>query len=425
MAQTAVQPLPTLAHGANEPAFSAGLRQAAWGKYLELPLPKNDEHWRRTDLRSLQLDALPAYTPGVVGQIPAEVAHLIPTDAAVLVQHNSTVVSVHLPQELAAQGVILASLVEAAESYPELVEPYLMRGGFDPAENKLTALHGAKWTGGFFLYVPRNVELTVPIWHVIWVDAPGAAVHTHSLVVADAHSRVSVAAWRGSVGAGLCTEAVEVCPQDGANVAYSCLQAWGPDTNAFHFRRARPGRDAQIKWSVADFGGQLVRSEVETAAVGEGSQSDIVTAFYASAGQHLDLLASAVHTGSHSRSNILSKGAVGAHGRVVYRGRGEIEAGAKQASCYQREQALILEDDARHDAIPSLYIHETDVAGAGHAATSGRVDELQLFYLQSRGISAEVAKRMVVEGFMAQVMAGFPCALRVEMQALLDRKLRT
>jgi Fe-S cluster assembly protein SufD len=168
-----------------------------------------------------------------------------------------------------------------------------------------------------------------------------------------------------------------------------------------------------------------VRSEIVNHVNGEGSESNLKVVFGATGRQHQDIVASQIHTGSNSRSDILGRGVLSGKAHTVFRGNGQIEKAAKNAATYQRQQALVLSDKgARADSIPALIINEHEVAGAGHAATVGQLDEEQLFYLMARGLSRQQAIRMLVLAFLGPVLEQIPVEeLREEMTRLMGEKV--
>ena len=167
-----------------------------------------------------------------------------------------------------------------------------------------------------------------------------------------------------------------------------------------------------------------MRSEIVNDVAGEGSESNLKVVFGATGRQHQDIVASQVHNGSFSRSDILGRGVLSGRAHTVFRGNGQINHAAKNASTYQRQQALVLSDKARADSIPALIINEHEVEGAGHAATVGQLDEEQLFYLMARGLTRQEAVRLLVMAFLAPVLEQIPVQeLRDEMIRLMGEKV--
>ena len=378
---------------ATEPVFLDSRRQQARELAAALALPaKTDEAWRRTSLEGLDLDA---YQPAAVkvtlkGDVP--------------------------------EGVIFTDMLTAAANHADLVAKYLGTQ-FDMGQNKLTAAQAAHLNGGLFLYVPRNVVVTEPL-QVVYEGAEGEAQYLHTLVVAEENSQVTILERYEGTGEYLSIAVVEVFPGANAKVRYGYLQNHAEDAWAFLFRRGKTGRDSTLEWVGGEFGGGLVRSELVTDVAGVGSESTIKVVYGATANQHIDLVASEVHTGDNSRSDILGRGVLSGKAHTVFRGNGQIKYQARNCSTYQRQQALVLSPTCRADAIPALIIDENEVAGAGHAATVGKLDEEQLFYLMARGLSRKQAISMLVMAFLSPVLDQIPVEeLRTEMTSLMGEKV--
>ncbi|GAX91203.1 Fe-S cluster assembly protein SufD [Effusibacillus lacus] len=414
-----------LADRFQETGWAKELRLQALEAYDVLDLPKQDEGWRNLRLKEVPLDSL--IPVGGKKETPEAVCSRIDSEAAgVIVHYNSDVTEIRLNPELEAKGVILTSLQNAIAEYPEKVEKYLGKL-YTYKESKFAALHYALRTGGAFLYVPKNVVIDAPFQVFTYGDIPNVGIFNHTLIVAEAFSQITVLEYSGSDlqgGTNIHSGAVEIFPQDGAKITYISLQNFDLGTYSFHPRRALLGRDSEVKWVASEFGGKIARSENTSYVDGDGANSEAVVVFFGSNEQSLDVSASMIHQGRNTTSDIVAKGVMNDKAKTIWRGLGHILPGSKGSSTYQKENSLILSENAKGDAIPGLLIEETDVAGAGHAATVGRIDEAHLFYLQSRGIPLKQAQRMIVEGFFGSVTELIPLEnVRAEVQSLVDRKL--
>ncbi|HWI51382.1 MAG TPA: Fe-S cluster assembly protein SufD [Symbiobacteriaceae bacterium] len=378
---------------ATEPAFLAERRRRALELSSALTLPaKTDEAWRRTSLEGLDVDA-----------------------------YKSSPARVRLSGKV-PEGVIFTDILTAAATHSEVVMRHL-GSLFAMSQNKLTALQAAHLNGGVFLYVPRNVVVTEPL-QVVYEAAEGEAQFLHTVVVAEENSQVTLLERYEGAGEYFSVSVVEVFPKGNAKVRYGYLQNQSEDAFAFIFRRGQTGPDSTLEWVGGEFGGGLVRSELVSDVAGQGSESTIKVVYGATGNQHIDIVASEVHTGNNSRSDILGRGVLSGRAHTVFRGLGQIKYHARECSTYQRQQALVLSPRCRADAIPALIIDENEVAGAGHAATVGKLDEEQLFYLQARGLSRKQAINMLVMAFLAPVLDQIPVEdLRTEMTSLMGEKV--
>mgnify|MGYP000856850989 FL=1 len=376
-----------------EPRFLEERRQAARSLTESLQLPaKTDEAWRRTSLEGLDVTQ---YRP-----VPARVT-----------------LKGSVPD-----GVIFTDLLTAAAEHADLVAQYLGKL-FPMDQNLLSASQAAHLNGGVLLYVPRGVVVPEPL-QVVYEAADGEAQYLHTLVIAEDNAEVTLLERYEGTGDYLSVAVVEVFPAQGARVRYGYLQNHSQDAWAFVFRRGVTGRDATLDWVGGEFGGALVRSEIVNNVDGAGSESSLKVVFGATDRQHQDIVAAQIHSGPFSRSDILGRGVLSGRAHTVFRGNGQIDYAAKNASTFQRQQALVLSDKARADSIPALIINEHEVEGAGHAATVGQLDEEQLFYLMARGLSRAEAVRMLVLAFLAPVLEQIPVAeLRDEMIRLMGEKV--
>lgn len=426
----------SLSRRLGEPAWLTERRLEAWDIFERLPMPSNkEEAWRRTPLRDLRLEEYTTYReerpvtryedlPDRLCPALSAIENLERSGAAVL-QYNSSVVFRTISEHLAGRGVVFTDLHTAAREYPDLFRRHFMTTAVAPGENKFTALHAALWSGGAFLYVPKGVYVPEPLQFAHWSDYPGLSVFHHTLIVAEEGARVALLERLESVDGQPVLQAgvVEVFAAPGSRVTYAALQRWGDQVRSFAVRRARVGAGAVVDWVAGEFGGAVARVDQESLLEGEGAQSHGITLFFAGSGQHLEIGAGAVHGAPRTSSEILVRGVLAGEGRAAFRGLGRIRRGAHGSRMSQREQSLLLGGRCRADAVPALLIDDNDVQ-AGHAATAGPVDREQMFYLMSRGIPEEEARRMIIHGFFQPLFERIPPgSLRREFAALIDAKI--
>lgn len=410
-----------------EPEWLTEARAKAWEAYQGLRLPgPHDEDWRRTDVSRVRLPEVVAEAPGgPTAPLPERLRKVAESGKALVLEGGAvTARPAGLPD-----GVVVTDLETAAREHPDLVQEHLMRRAVRADEHIFAALHAAIWRGGVFIYVPPGVRVEEPIHTVEWAGGAGAGLFGHTLIVAEAGAEVAIAQYLGSaatpdrtVQAG----AVEIWAKPGAQVRYASVQNWGSGVWSFMTRRALVQKDARVDWLIGEFGGSLVRSEQRTVLDEPGAQGNLKLVFFGSGDQHIDLVAEDLHVpGSHrSAGDILGRGVLADSARAVFRGVGHIMRGAKGCECFLRENALLLNRGCRVDSIPSLFIDDDDVVRGGHAATSGRVDDEELFYLRSRGIPENRAKRLIVTGFLQPLLeAAQGTGLRSEIESLIDGKL--
>lgn len=413
-----------------EPDWLRELRVAAWRWYQEAPMP----HLERTRLRESLFTgyelAQPVRSAAAWADLPATMREGVGLDSeptnTVLLGNGYAQFSA-LDQGWQDQGVVFCSLAEAVVRHPDLVREALMGEAAPAKMDKPWSLNAALWTDGVFLYVPPKVEVTVPLQSIIWGEG-NVGLFDRTLVVAGPQSQVTLIERTTSPAQGgptLRTSVVEVYAREGAQVKYCALQTLDEEqTTNLVYRRAILEPHSSVQWVIGEFGSALSTSISESQLRGRGSESTNLTVFFSGGQQHLDVEPRMYHTGTHTQSNILVKGVAKDNGRSVYVPITSMEDQADEAAAFQRGTTLLLDKRAQAYCIPQLFVAEEAVAGAGHAATVGRVDEEQLFYLRSRGLTEEQAKKLMVYGFFHPVIAMVPVeAVRQQLEQLIDRKM--
>jgi Fe-S cluster assembly protein SufD len=393
-----------------EPDWLRASRLTSFGIYEGLAVPdtKRQEDWRQVDLKGLDLDAYaPFQQPN--GSAPAGAIENV---GATLRQRGTSPAVVSLSPELARQGVILMPLAEAARVHPELVQRYLFTG-VKPARDKFSALHAALFSGGSFLYVPDGVTIDEPLVSQFWSAGSGAAVLPHSLVIAGKGSRFQyvdefLSADRQETA--LASGSVEIFLEEGGDVGYVALQHWSIKTWQFANQRFQLGRDSHLKVVDVALGGQMARMRVEAILEGPGSSADLKGLFFGTGDQVFDFRTLQDHVGPHTTSDLLFKGALRDRARSTYVGVVRVEPEARGSSSNQANRNLLLSEKAKATSEPILEILNNDILRCSHGATVGPVDPEHLFYLESRGIPHPIAERMLVQGFLGEVLDRLPVA---------------
>ena len=411
-------------------------RLEAWRRYEGLPGPSgHEEEWRRTDLSLLRMDdALPYAASPLDGQPPSQwpraLRSLAPADkelAGSLVQHESETIQDALDEELASRGVIWCSLDRAVSERPDLVQRYLLSREVPGPHEKFIALHAALLSGGTFLYVPRDLDVTLPLRSTVTMSVPGLAVFPHTLVVAEAGSHVTLIEEHFSEEAGesaFSNALAEIHAKEGASVRYVHIQRWGEHVRNLNFLRSFQERGSSVTSMVVGLGGGVSKGHVEAFLNGEEAASHMFGVFLPGGSQHFDYVTLQDHVGAHSISELLYKAAVKDRAHSLYYGVTRVHRSARQSSAYQESRNLLLDEGAKADATPVLEIEAFDVVRCGHGATVGPVDEEQLFYMMCRGLPERDAERMIVEGFLQQVLERMPGeSVRDRVTEAVQRKL--
>jgi len=419
--------LKALSESKQEPAWLTESRLASLELAGQLELPKLEkqriERWNIQSYGEYKESSKLASFE----ELPEHVAKLVEgsREGGLIIQRNSGTVHVSLAPELAAKGVIFTDLQTAVKEHEELVKPYLHQA-VKRDEHAMAALHAAVWNGGVFLYVPKNVEVDVPMQAVLLADDAGATFAPHILVVAEANSMVTyVDNYVSDSLNGSLTHngAVEVFVKNGAKVRYASVHQLAADATDVTYRRAVVENDGSIEWIVGEMNDGDTASDTMSVLKGNGSTSDAKVIAVGSGSQKINYTTQAKHFGKSSASQMITRAVMREEAQAIINGITKIEKGATKADGQQTERVLMLSPKARGDANPILLIDEDDVT-AGHAASVGQVNQEQIYYLMSRGISRTVAESLIIYGFLAPVVSEIPLeGLRDQLQGLVERKL--
>jgi len=419
-----------LSQALGEPAWLLEKRLQALEAFARLPYPtQKDEAWRYTDLSQAPLEAPLEEPKGRrLGrdELPKSVrARLEKTDAAAfLVFLGPDLVYSEVPEELLAQGVVFTDLRTALKTHPEKVEGALFQAlGF---EEKFGAQNAALFTHGAFLYVPAGVEVKKPLGVFKVLEGGKVASVGRSLLFLEDNAQATYIEeyLSDDLEPTLHLSATEMLLRPGARLRHAHVQTLGDGVYHLHRQRALLERDSALNDLVATFGGRLSRAEVASELLGPGAESEMLGLYFAHGEQHFDHYTLQHHVAHHTRSDLLYKGAVKDRAHAVYSGLIRLEPKAQKTDAYQANRNLLLSPTARVDSIPQLEIAANDVR-CTHGSTTAPVDEMQLFYLQSRGLSRSLAQELLVKAHLADVLTRIPLeALRLHLEAVIEEKVR-
>ncbi|MCP3028250.1 Fe-S cluster assembly protein SufD [Halobacillus sp. A5] len=415
--------------GLNEPDWMTSLRLNALDKAESLEMPKPD----KTNIKDWNFTEFKHHVEGEainsIQDLPEQMLNLLDQDKEqqnLILQRNHSVAFSNLDSSLEEQGVIFTDIQTAIRDHSDLVEKYYMTEAVHVDEHRLTALHAALMNGGIFLYVPKNVTIKEPLQTIFWQEDPEAALVNHVLVVAEENSSVTYVENYTSDNKEEKTSAntiTEVFAKAGAKVSFGAVDNFEAGTTVYANRRGVTDRDAVIEWALGLMNEGNTVSENITHLIGDNSQSQAKTVTIGRGAQKQNFTANITHFGKGSDGYILQHGVMKDKSSGIFNGIGKIEHGASKSNAEQESRVLMLSKDARGDANPILLIDEDDVT-AGHAASVGRVDPMQLFYLMSRGISKFEAERLIIHGFLAPVVNQLPIeAVKQQLRQLIERKV--
>jgi Fe-S cluster assembly protein SufD len=433
-----------LAAERGEPDWLRAERLEAWEAFETLAAEGNQLYTPYIDLRAADLFEARPYvgtesataTAAASTTASAAEAHQLEGDVAAIIDlAEDRVLEARLGREATAAGVRLETLGAALLADPDGLRGDLEGGASLPANDKLAMLARGFWSQGVRLVVPDGVMLEQPIL-IRWRSSnPGRALITRTLVQLGRGSSATVVEEQVPSGPPIACAAGETVPQGlfhgtlevslerDASLNLASIQELGPGQVAFHHRDARLADGAQLHWALAQLGGRLVRSRVDNRLEGDHSTVEQVEIVFGSGQQLFDLTSYTRHLGRDTTGNLLSKGVLLDQARSFMKGLIIIEKSAVGTDSFLGEFGMNLSKAARAVAIPSLEIDQPDCRRAAHSSSVGPIDPGQLFYLESRGIPPDEARKFVVLGFLEPVVARVPlAAARDQLRERLDEK---
>jgi len=379
-----------------EPGWLILKRQQAWKHFAESVPPI----WKRTDLTKFKSEQ-------VAAPLGAFGTH------------------VELDQSLVEQGVIFRPLSAVLRDQEPLVQQYLGTA-VDPLTHKFTALHAALWQDGVFLYVPKNVAIEKPLKATFTFPEGATSIFSHNLVIVEEGASVTFIEeyTSGDVeGQAFASPATELFVGDNASVRYVTAQNWGKGVYIVGSQIAKVGNNGNLDWTALNLGGKLQHIEAETYLGGTGSRVEWQASTFAEEGQTLLTAPWLRHVGANTEGHMDFKTVVNSGGYTTFDGMIKIEKDSRATISRLEEHAIHLGEKARSDSIPGLKIDTNDVQRAGHASTSGQVDEEMLFYMRSRGIQRDEAIKLIVMGFFEPVLDRLPDDMRERMTGVIEGKI--
>lgn len=394
---------------AQEPAWLAEARKAAFAKFEALAWPTSkDEEWRRTDIRAFKLSAF-----DLAGEPkPASLDELNavgPLRDALATHYATGIVQIGgqttQPADASKLGrITLTDFQTALAQHGDLIRDHFSRIVRND-EDALSALHAAMFRGGFVLHVPKGVKLEQPLYALSAMTGEHRLDTSHTLIIVEDDAEVALVHELVGVGEpkpGLHLGAVEIAVGKNARLTYVRIQNW--DDQTWHFSRERAVVDTggSIQWTIGGLGSRLSKVNQETSLTGPKASAQVNGVMFTTGKQHLAYFTRQDHKADHTTSDLLYKGGLTGKSRTVWKGMIAVDPVAQKTDAYQKNDSLVLSDEARADSIPGLEIEANDVR-CTHGATAGPVDPEMVYYLQARGIPRETARRLVVEGFFANV----------------------
>jgi Fe-S cluster assembly protein SufB len=415
----------------NEPDWMLQFRLRAYEHFLKRPMPKWGGDLSRIDFAKMMYYRKPSEREekswdDVPEQIKATFEKLgIPEAerkflAGVGAQYDSEVVYHSVREELSKLGVVFMGTDQALIEHPEIFRTYFGTV-VPPEDNKFAALNSAVWSGGSFVYVPKGVEVPLPLQAYFRINGENTGQFERTLIVVDEGAKVHYI--EGCTAPIYATDSlhaavVEVIALAGSKVRYTTIQNWSNDVYNLVTKRAHAHENATVEWIDANTGSQLTMKYPSIYLRGRGASADIISVAVAGKGQHQDTGAKAIHLAPDTRSRIVSKSVSKDGGRATYRGNVRVAPGATNAVTSVRCDALMLDDQSRSDTYPYIDIQEDDTT-MSHEATVGKISQDQVFYLMSRGLTENEAQNLIVQGFLEVFTKELPMEYAIEFNRLV------
>lgn len=339
-------------------------------------------------------------------------------------QYDSEIVYHNIKDYLLEQGVIYTDIETALKKYPDIVKEYFMQA-IPANDHKYAALHYAVWSGGSFVYVPKGVNVDIPLQSYFRLNAPGAGQFEHTLIIIEegayCHFIEGCSAPKYNV-VNIHAGAVELFVKKGATLRYSTIENWSRNMYNLNTKRAIVKEDAKIEWVSGSFGSKVSMLYPSSYLLGENAKSEFTGISFAGAGQNLDTGAKIIHAAPNTSSTTMSKSISKSGGIATYRGLVKFTKNATGSKATVECESLMLDNESVSDTIPAIVIDNNDV-DLGHEAKIGRIDDDKIFYLMSRGITEQEAKAMLVRGFAEPIAKELPLEYAVEMNNLINLEL--
>ncbi len=420
---------------AGDPDWLLAERLEGLRAFEALPIETNPLYTTYIDLRNAKLAATRPLLghAGTAAEIARD-AKLLPEGAAGYAEiSDDRVTALVLEPEARDAGVVLDTLAGLGARDPEWLRRLLEGGCTLPERDKLAQLNRALWTNGLILHVPNGVRLERPIVLRWSVGSPGSAVLSRSVISIGEDAEASVVeeqvASAGSIGAdssgpqAFFAGTTEVRLGPGSTLSFAGLQDFAISQVAFQHRSAVMERGATVRWALAHLGSRIIRSRIDNALEGDGSSVEQAEIVFGSSDQLFDLTSYTRHVGRDTTGNLLSKAALADRSRAYMKGLATIDKPAHGTDSFLGEFAMLLSKQARSVAIPSLEIDQPDCRRVAHASAVGPIDETQLFYLESRGIDPDEARKLIILGYLEPVVARVPLVgARDRLRELLEAK---
>lgn len=420
----------------NEPKWMLDLRLKSLEIFRKKPMPNwgasltdidfdNIKYFvRSTEKQARSWEDLPADIKNTYDRLGIPEAEKQRLVAGVAAQYESEVVYHKIREDLEEQGVLFLDTDTGLREHEDVFKQYF--GSVIPAgDNKFAALNTAVWSGGSFIYIPKNVHVEIPLQAYFRINTENMGQFERTLIIVDEGAFVHyVEGCTAPIYSSdsLHSAVVEIIVKDGARCRYTTIQNWSNNVYNLVTKRATAARGATMEWVDGNIGSKVTMKYPAVWLMGEHAKGETLSVAMAGPGQHQDAGAKMVHCAPNTSSSIVSKSVARGGGRSSYRGLVEIQEGAHGSKSTVRCDALLVDDISRSDTYPFVDVREDDVT-MGHEATVSKVSDDQLFYLMSRGLDEAEAMAMIVRGFIEPIARELPMEYAIELNRLIELQM--
>ena len=418
----------------SEPEWLLNQRLEALKLFQKLPQEKSPLYAKYSDLKEVDFKGVDLSSVGSTSpqeaKIPQELQFTV-KDVEVkssLFQVDNKVVNIVLDEEYRKKGVVLTDIATALQEMPDLVRSYFSAKGISPEEDKFVALNHAFFNSGIFLYVPKYVVIEEPIQTLFLSNTSGVSVFNRNLIVVEEGSSIKFVEEAYSTdsakadGHSIYSATTELHLGQGAEIAFGGIQNLGENVINLVNRRSIGGGNSRITWSIGYFGGGLTRARLDNVMAEPNASTEDMEIVFADNAQRFDIVSDLTHRSPSTKGTVLVRGVLRNKAQAIFKGMIKIDKGAKNSEAYLAEHAMLLGRGARANAVPGLEI-ETNEVKATHSASVALIDDEDIFYLMSRGLSEDEAHRMAVLAFLEPAVRRIPSSnIRFRIWYLLERK---
>lgn len=404
----------------NEPDWLRSNRLLAFQKFENLPMPSS----KRLDYSHLQLEKFTQPSHSNIATVSKTEYFKNKIINNFLEKYNTSISN----DDMKKKNIILLEMQSAVHQYPELVKQFLTVDTTGAEINKFDFLNRALWNGGSFLYVPKNIEIDIPLLNLFTSNKENSFTLPYNLIVVEEGSKVTLidsTITSDFENDSLLSNSVDIYLGANAKLNYIGIQECGKNVSHFATKRAFLKRDASLNWIEITLGSKLSKNSLDVHLEHKGAEAFISGLFLAGKDQQFEFKTKQMHAAPHTKSDLLFVGALRDNARTNYEGIIKVEKGAQKTDAYQKNNNLLLSKTARADSEPLLEIEANDVR-CTHGATVGPVDAEDLFYLMSRGIEKELAKKLLIFGFFSKVVEKIPVEeLKNGLQSYIEENVTT